>query len=287
VSLFGMSVAAAELPELATADRADTRAFGRRLDDGLARIAFYVVISIVVFVVAGDLVVGALFRTGQFGRESELLVWLLLITFSGALVTTTSSRLLQSALYGIGDARTPARVAVQRVVLAAVVGVAVMFQLDRLGIVDGAIRVIGDLPAFGPVSAELRESSTGQIRLGALGLTIGAVAGSWLEFRLLRRALHRHLGIWVVAGGHRRGHLVFPAVAAIGVGLVVRIVVGEWPRILGGGVAALLVVGVYVGVATRTRVAEADALVAALTRRAGPLGRMATLRREQRRRRGR
>src|SRR4029453_15980203 len=63
VSLFGMSVSAAELPELARETALGPEASDRlrlRIDRGLERIAFFVVPSAVVFLVLGD-VLGGLF----------------------------------------------------------------------------------------------------------------------------------------------------------------------------------------------------------------------------------
>ena len=65
VSLFGMSVSAAELPALATMVGADPEAAGplrRRLESGLRQIAFFVVPSAMVFLAFGDVVAAALLR---------------------------------------------------------------------------------------------------------------------------------------------------------------------------------------------------------------------------------
>ena len=286
ISLFGMSVAAAELPELsrAGAPGPDT---ARRIDRGLSSMAFYVVASIAVFVVAGDLVTGALFRTGQFGRPEEIVVWVLLTGFSLGLLATTSSRLLQSALYAAGDARTPARVAAQRVAVSTVLGVVLMLQLDRLGVVDGSITQLGELPAWWVLPPEVREGTdTDPLRLGALGLVLGGAAGAWYEFIRLSRALRARVGMALPAGGLGRGRLVLPAVAAILVGLGARAVVFDWWRLLGGPVTAGAMGLAYVLVAMRTRVPEAISFTAAVERRL-PLRTVLEIWRGQRRRRRR
>ena len=72
VSLFGMSVSAAELPEMSSA-RGDestiAAACARRLDGGLRRVAFFVVPSAVAFVALGDILASALFQTGTLHQR--------------------------------------------------------------------------------------------------------------------------------------------------------------------------------------------------------------------------
>lgn len=266
ISLFGMSVAAAELPELSRAGRPGPGT-ATRLDRGLSSMAFYVVASIAVFVVAGDLVAGALFRTGRFGRPEEVVVWVLLAGFSLGLLATTSSRLLQSALYAVGDARTPARIAAQRVAVSTVLGVVLMLQLDRFGVVGGQIVQLGDLPATWVLPPEVREAADGDpLRLGALGLVLGGAAGAWYEFVRLSRAVGDRVGVALPAGGRGRGRLLLPMAAAVLVGLGARVVVFDWYRLLGGPVAVGAMGLAYVLVAMRTRVPEATTFTAALER---------------------
>ncbi|HUE96553.1 MAG TPA: murein biosynthesis integral membrane protein MurJ, partial [Longimicrobiaceae bacterium] len=86
VSLFGMSVAAAELPELARRRATGGEELRLRTNAGLERIAFFVVPSTVAFVVLGDAVVAMLYQRGEFDRTDTLLVYLTLIGFSVGLV---------------------------------------------------------------------------------------------------------------------------------------------------------------------------------------------------------
>ena len=65
VSLFGMSVSAAELPAMsgvATMDAAGFDSLRRRLDTGLRRIAFFVVPSAMAFLALGDVIAAALLQ---------------------------------------------------------------------------------------------------------------------------------------------------------------------------------------------------------------------------------
>ena len=168
ISLFGMSVAASELPELARTRHQEAAILSDRVSQGLRRIAFFLVPSVIGYVVLGDVVVAAIFETGAFGQSQSLVTWGVLAAYSLGLAASASSRLLSSAFYALRDTRTPAWIAALRVVVSALVGVALMFPLDRIGFAG--------------------------LRLGAAGLALGASAASWLEYGLLRRALRRAIG---------------------------------------------------------------------------------------------
>ena len=231
IALFGMSVAVAELPALSRlgAEQRDTVA--ARLDTGLARSAFFVVGTSVGFLLLGGPLVGLLFGRGAFDAATVTQVAAVLAVYSLALVPATASRLLQSALYASDDARTPAVVAVLRVVVALMIAVPLMLSLDQL-VLDAAepagFRLAdgGSVPTLSPVDAELREAAGNQQRLGALGLATGAVAGAWLEFWLLRRTL-RVRGLRVRLGGGTLPRLLGAATAALIAIIGVRAVLGE------------------------------------------------------------
>ena len=92
VSLFGMSVSAAELPEMSSATgTGEERAshLRARLDSGLRQIAFLVVPSVVGFVALGDVVTGALYQSGEFTREMTLYVWGILAAAAVGLLPST------------------------------------------------------------------------------------------------------------------------------------------------------------------------------------------------------
>jgi putative peptidoglycan lipid II flippase len=188
ISLFGMSIAAAELPELSSMDRADRPALSERVQRGLRQIAFLVTPVVVLYLVAGSAVVQALFQRGEFSAEARTLVWLVLAGYAIGLPASTSSRLLQSALYSLDRPSIPARISAVRVLLSALIGVTLMLQLDRVAIGAGGFALVGDLPAFGPLPGEVTESG-GPLRLGAVGLSLAAGMTAWLEYALLRTAL--------------------------------------------------------------------------------------------------
>ena len=119
VSLFGMSIAAAELPAMsgvATSTRR-TEALRRRLDAGLRQIAFFVVPSAMAFLALGDVVAAALLQTGRFRHEDAVYVWGILAGSAVGLLASTLGRLYSSTYYALRDTRTPLRYALVRVVL--------------------------------------------------------------------------------------------------------------------------------------------------------------------------
>lgn len=177
ISLFGMSVAASELPELSRLTDEKVTAFHRRLRRSLRQIAFLTVPTVCGYLAFGVLLVGALLRTGQFQAGSTWLVTLVLGGYSLGILATTFSRLLQNAFYAAGDTKTPARIAVVRVLVSTVVAVPAMFWLDTIPLA----------PVVNPLVGSALPGDA--LFLGALGLALGASAGAWVELALLQRSL--------------------------------------------------------------------------------------------------
>lgn len=253
VSLFGMSVAAAELPELSRlgVDRRDDVA--RRVEQGLGRIATFVVPTAAVYLLAGDLVVGALFQRGAFGRTQTIQTWLVLGGYAVGLFATTASRLLQSALYATGRPRVPARASTVRVLVSTALGIVLMLQLDRVGVVAGGLELAGDVPATAPLPPAVRSATDAVPRLGAAGLSLAAGGAAWVELVLLRRAARATVGPVRLLGGRARAVAAVTA-AAIATIAVLRPLVAGLPAFAEAGVtlvpaaAAAVAVGVVVGV---------------------------------------
>lgn len=251
ISLFGMSAAASELPELSSLGDEEREQAARRLSPTLARIAFYVVPTIAAFVVLGDLLYALV-----LGPLPSQLVWLVLIGSSIGLLSNTSSRLVQSALYAAGDTRAPARFAIVRVVLSAALGALLMLQFDRLELTQAGISLQGSLPAFTPLPLEARATDPGSaLRLGAVGLALSAGLTSWLEFALLRRHLARTRGLAVRVGGGALGRTVGAGMVAAAAGVGTRLLVAGQPLLVqvvavGAGIATVyLAVGHLAGLA--------------------------------------
>jgi putative peptidoglycan lipid II flippase len=171
VSLFGMSVSAAELPAMSKSlGAADVVAetLRRRLDNGLHRIAFFIVPSSMAFLALGDVIAAVLYQTGKFTARDSMYVWAIIAGSSVGLLASTLGRLYSSTYYALGDTRTPLRYAVVRVVLTTVLGYFCSITVP---------------PYLGL-----------ELRWGAAGLTISAGLAGWVEFVLLRRSLNRRIG---------------------------------------------------------------------------------------------
>ena len=268
ISLFAMSVAAAELPELSRVKPGERGATTVRLQQGLARIAAFVVPTALGYLVVGDLVAGALFQTGEFVRLDTVAVWMVLGGYSLGLLATTSSRLLQSALYGRGDTRTPARMAAARVVVSAALGVVLMLQLDRLAVTETGIRLLGDLPALSPLPDSVRRASGGGdlVRLGAAGLSVASGLAAWLEYAVLRRAVGRTIAPTNLAGGQLRPILIAASVAGLAA-VAARPLVSDLHPLVGNTLAVGAMAAVYLVSASRLGVSEIQSVLVEVRRR--------------------
>ena len=264
ISLFGMAVAAAELPELSRLGRLGHTAIKDRLHIGLERITFYVALTAAVYIFAGDIVVGALLQRGEFTAADTRLVWFVVGTFALGLLGTTQSRLLQNGLYALDRPKLVARIAVARVALASIVGAALMFPLDRFAIIGSHIEQVGDL-AFRPLPDALRNLPDGPPRLGILGLAIGAAVSSWVEYRLLRGAIEWRIGPLRRMGHGARWSLI--AAAAVGVlAAGLRSVTDDLPRMVAAVAVGVPVVVSYLTITAAMAVPEATALVSRIRR---------------------
>jgi putative peptidoglycan lipid II flippase len=260
ISLFGMAVAAAELPELSRLGRAGRGAIRDRLHTGMERITFYVAITAAVYVFAGDVVVGVLLQRGEFSVQDTRLVWFVVAAFAFGLLGTTRSRLLQNGLYALDRPKLVARIAIVRVALAALLGGLLMFPFDRLAVVGSSIERIGDL-GFGPLPDSLRLVDGGPPRLGVVGLALGAAISSWVEYRLLKGALQWRIGALPRTGHDGRWSLI----AALACGVLaagLRAVSDELPRLVAALVVFVPTGLMYLAITATMHVSEATALVA-------------------------
>ncbi|MEO8260068.1 MAG: murein biosynthesis integral membrane protein MurJ [Acidobacteriota bacterium] len=243
VSLFGMSVSAAELPAMsgvATVDAAGFAALRRRLDAGLRQIAFFVVPSAMAFLALGDVLAAALLQTGRFGPDEAVYVWGILAGSAVGLLASTLARLYSSSYYALRDTRTPLRFAIVRLVLTTSLGYLCAIPLPRwLGISE---------------------------RWGVAGLTVSAGVAGWIEMLLLRRALNARIGptglpasyvtmLWLAAG------------AGAATAWAIKLTVPIANPVL----AAVAILGpyglVFLAIALALRIPEAATLVSRLTAR--------------------
>src|SRR5262249_9336256 len=114
VSLFGMSVSAAELPAMSSAVgtlEEVAEVLRGKLNSGLRRIAFLIVPSAMAFLALGDVIAAAVYQSGEFKHTDTLYVWGTLAGSAIGLLATTLGRLYSSAFYALHDTRTPLRFA--------------------------------------------------------------------------------------------------------------------------------------------------------------------------------
>ncbi len=169
ISLFGMSVAAAELPELARQRLEAKDAMRQRVNAGLRQIALLAMPSTIGYFVLGDVVISAILQTGRFTASDTRFAWVVLAGFTLGIMASTGTRLFSSTFFALHDTRTPAWTAFMRVLLTAAVGWGLMIPLEH------NFKVAGH-------------------PLGALGLTIGAGVAAWAEWAVLQHVLRQRLG---------------------------------------------------------------------------------------------
>jgi putative peptidoglycan lipid II flippase len=236
ISLFGMSVAAAELPMMSRAmvsssgdiPAATAEMLRARLNAGLRQISFLVIPSAAAFLFIGDAIVALVFESGRFGQRDTIYVWSILAGSAIGMLAATMSRLYNSSYYALSDTRTPLRFALIRVALTVVLGYLSAIVLP---------------PALG-ISP----------RWGAAGLSASAGIAAWIEFSLLRLRLNQRLG----TTGLSRVYLVRlwgMALVASLAALAVKFALHTSPRL-----SALAVIptygAVYLGLAFWLRVPE-------------------------------
>jgi putative peptidoglycan lipid II flippase len=245
VSLFGMAVSAAELPEMSgvTGTEEVRNAYLRqRLDAGLRRIAYFVIPSAAAFLALGDVIAQLLFEYGAFGPQSTIFSWGILAGSAVGLLAGTLARLYSSTYYALHDTRTPLRFALVRVALTTMLGYLAALLLPKLLGIDP--------------------------RWGAAGLTVSAGVAGWVEFALLRSRLNARIGTtglvqrFVVS-------LWGSALLAGAIGFGLKLALAPAPRFV-RGVAVLGAFSLVYGLATYALgIPEAHALVARARRRLG------------------
>jgi putative peptidoglycan lipid II flippase len=236
ISLFGVSVAAAALPELSRDAAGNQPATtGADVADGARRILFFVVPSAFAFAAFGDHIVGILFQTGRFDATDTELVAGVLAAYAIGLPAQASIKLFASGFYAIGDTRTPVKIAAVAVALAA-------------GLAAAAMQV------FGPA-----------------GIALGSAVGAYVNVGLLVRALRRRSGTLGADGAARRLRaILLGALAGVGAGFGAEWALAAGPRLL-TGLGALAAFGlVYLAATAAVGHPEARALAGRWTARLRP-----------------
>jgi putative peptidoglycan lipid II flippase len=232
VSLFGVSVAAASLPELSRdAAGEGSEVLRRRVAEGARRIAFFVIPSAVAFAVLGRPLVATLFQTGQFSASDTRLVAAVLSAYALGIPAQASVKLLSSAFYAMGDTRSPVKAA----------GISMLLSAGLAALL---------MQRFGPA-----------------GIALGASIAAYVNVLLNLRWLHRRLGS-LAGKGAGRTFLVVAAGAALGaaVGAVVIRGMDSQPSWLAATAGVGAFGAVYLGWTAWLGHTDARALVRRLTR---------------------
>ncbi|MFL6263506.1 MAG: murein biosynthesis integral membrane protein MurJ [Thermoanaerobaculia bacterium] len=252
ISLFGISVAASELPEMSRLrGEGAAPALLARVRRALRYVAFLNIPTVIGYLAFGFLVVG-FYRRGNFSVADNWLVYLVLCGYSTGILATTTSRLLQNTFYALGDTRSPARIAAIRVGTSAAVAIPLMFLLDRFRLDS----LVGPLPGR-------------TLYLGSLGLAFASGFGAWMELYQLRAALRRRLPDFHLPW-REDFRMALLALAAILPGALVWWLL---PAALRPILKAVLVLGTYgvayLGLAKVARLEEVESLLAGVRRRLG------------------
>jgi putative peptidoglycan lipid II flippase len=237
VSLFGMSVSAAELPAMSGArgnERETAVYLRRRLDAGLRRVAYFVIPSTVAFLALGDVIAAAIYQSGRFTYDDAVYVWGILAGAAIGLLASTLGRLYASAYYAVRDTRTPLYFAVVRIALGTGFGYLCAIPLPlALGI---------------------------DTRWGMAGLTVASSLAGWVELALLRGTLNRRIGRTEL-GSSFVAKLWTAAVAAAAVAWGVKLAIAPQYPIL-AAVAILVPYGlIYFAITYGWGTPEAQAIV--------------------------
>lgn len=171
VSLFGMSISASELPEMSSiigSPEVVHQKLRERLNNGIKKVSFYIIPSICAFVILGDILVAAIFQTGEFNEKSTHVVWVVLMGSSVGLLASTIGRLYSSTFFSLKDTKTTLNFALLRIFFTTILGYLFAFK-------------------FAPLI------SSDQIYATA-GLTISSGISGWIEYYLLRRKLNTIIG---------------------------------------------------------------------------------------------
>jgi putative peptidoglycan lipid II flippase len=255
ISLFGMSVSAAALPELARRRGSAATALREQTRAAVERVAFYVVPSFVALVLLGRVFVAGLYQTGRFGAADVDLVGLTLAAYSVGLFASATTRVYQSAFFALRDTKTPARIAGVRVAVSALAGALLMIQFEpvRVGALTIPAGVFGGLQVAG-------------LPLGPVGLALGAAVGSWTEWVLLHARLARRVGA-VGAAGRSLAKMLAGALAAGAAGAGAAAALEDLPPLPAAILVAAAFGAVYLSAARLLGLGEARTLLGAVRRR--------------------
>jgi putative peptidoglycan lipid II flippase len=139
VSLFGVSVAAVALPEMSREAATNTpSAIKTKLATGSRRVGYFSLPAAVAFAALSTEIIGGLFQTGAFGSTQTEIAGAVLAAYAIGVPAQSLIKLFASGHYALGDTKTPVRIALFQVAVAAVAAYLLMQRLGPVGIALGA-----------------------------------------------------------------------------------------------------------------------------------------------------
>jgi len=224
VALIATSIVAVELPELSRSE--DMAVISERLSTRLLQMLWLAGPILALYFAAGPQIADALFNLGGFririAPDDLTVIGLTLGAYAIGLPALMSSRLLQSVCFSSGDTRTPARIAISRVLVSLIAGTVLMFQFEQVLVLGQTMIGFGDWNfVWGPLSETTRNSSNLPARLGPVGLALGSAIGAWVEFWMLRRHIVSDWGLKRLTTSSLWRYVV-PTLFALGAAVALR-----------------------------------------------------------------
>lgn len=239
-SLFGTAIAASHLIDMSKSDQEGEVA--KKLHQGMRQIAFFIVPSALAFVSMGNVLAATLFKTGKFGEDDTVYIWMLLAASALGLLASTQGRLLATAFYAMKNTTTPLRCSIYRVVTSTA----------------GALLFALALPKIIPMSGAMATA----------GISLATSLAGVLEYLLLRKALKKSIPLEDLPGIFL-GKLFFAATCAGLVGAILYRLLNpmQLPPWFSGGLSIAAFGICYLGLSLLLKIEEATTFGAKIQRR--------------------
>jgi putative peptidoglycan lipid II flippase len=181
----------------------------------------------------------ALFQSGRFTARDTDFAWGILAAASLGLLATSLARLYSSAFYALHDTKSPLRMALARVAVAAGLGVLAAVYAPRVLGIDS--------------------------RWGAAGLALASSVAGWVEFLLLRQRLNHRIGRTGLDAGFIV-RLLAAAIIAGAAGYGAKLIVPDAHRFIVAGASLASFGIVYLGLTYAFGISESAGLIRRLRR---------------------
>lgn len=243
VSLFGMSISAAELPQMSavmgSAEEINAQ-LNKKVVAGMRRVSYFVIPSAVVFLLLGDVLIATIYKTGKFSAEDVIIVWFILAGSAIGLLASTQGRICSTSFYAMRANRKPLQFALIRVTITGVLGY--LFALP------------------------LRHYFGYSEMYGAASLTATAGFAGWVEFMMLRRALAKLIGPLQVGAVYLAKLWGLALVSAL-LGRGLTLVLPSLGPVISGGIILGIFGVCYLGLTMILGIGEGPILLKAVRRR--------------------